>query len=404
MDDSNTLHLLGVSFRAAPVAVRGALSFDRPAAAALLRGVAADQPDLEALVLSTCNRTEFLLAAPGCEDPTESWLARLRRLRPDARVLRDDCRHYRLSDTAAARHLFRVACGLDSAILGDVQILGQVKDAMAVSAEAGTLGPYLTRTVEHAIRGAKRARRETTIGHGAASVGSVLAAMLAGTPPGAILIIGAGEVAQDVGRHLAKRRAGTFVIVNRTMANAEELARGCDGRVRPWEELDDALAHADAVVVATSAPRPIVQRAALDRAVARRSGRRLLVIDAGVPCNVENGSRAEVLDIDAIRERREAALAARRAAIPAVERIVEDEVRQWERWRGWLPLEAVIKTLYRDVAAASSETARRLAAPGALDDTELERIIGRSFKKLLHGHVRNLRGLSVAGVQHARLD
>jgi glutamyl-tRNA reductase len=275
---------------------------------------------------------------------------------------------------------------------------------MAVAAEAGTLGRHLTRTVEHAIRSAKRARRETTIGHGAASVGSVLAAMLAATPPGKILIVGAGEVAQDVGRHLAKRCAGTFVIVNRTMANAEELARGCGGRVRPWEELDDAVADADAVVVATSARGPIVRRAALDRAVARRSGRPLLVIDAAVPCNVESGSRTEVLDIDAIRERRETALATRRTAIPAVEGIVEDAVREWERWRSGLPLEAVIKSLYRDVNVASAETARRLAAPGTLGDTELACIIGRSFKKLLHAHVRSLRGLSVAGVPHARLD
>lgn len=401
MKDSLKLHLLGVSFRAAPVAVREGLSFDRSAAVTLLSGVAAADRSVEALVLSTCNRTEFLLVAPDGEDPTEAWLARLQRLRPDARVLRNDCHLYRLCGTAAVRHLFRVACGLDSAIVGDVQILGQIKEARAIAAEAGTLGHYLGRTVEHAIRSAKRARRDTNIGHGAASIGSVLAGMLEDTPVSKILIVGAGEVAHDLGRHLGKRRAGQFVVVNRTAGKAVALAAACGAMVRPWDDLADAVARAEAVVVATAAPEPILRCALLERVAASRAGLPFTVIDAGVPGNVERGSRVAVLDVDAIREHRERVLGVRVAAIPEVERIVSEELDAWQGWRSRQALEGVIKSLYREVTIASDETARQIAGAATLGEGDLAGVIQRSLRRLLHEHVRSLRGLAVAGVPQA---
>jgi len=227
MEDTKGLHLLGVSFRTAPVAVREALSFNRSQAAALLHDATAEMPGLEAVVLSTCNRTECYLAVPPDREAVANWLTYLRRVRPWAPILRSDCLCYELQDTAAARHLFGVACGLDSAILGDVQILSQVKASLQVAAESGTLGSTLQRVFSQAVHAGKRARRETPIGQGAASVGSVLAAMLAErfitqqVGDGIhILIIGAGEAARNIGQHIAKRQLGTVTFINRTDVQA----------------------------------------------------------------------------------------------------------------------------------------------------------------------------------------
>jgi glutamyl-tRNA reductase len=404
MEETKDLYLLGVSFRTAPVAVREALSFNRTEAAALLQAAAAELPGLEALILSTCNRTEFYLAAPPDGDAVNRWLACLRQLRPAAPILDAGCARYQASGAAAARHLFRVACGLDSAILGDVQILGQLKEALSVAAECGTIGGYLNQTLSQALRAGKRARSETSIGRGAASLGSALAGMLEGRlatgQAPAMLIIGAGEIARDIGRHLAKRRLGHLTFINRTDDRAADLARHCGGQARGWGELRDALEQAEVVIAATAATAPILQRATLDQIAPRRAGRPLLVIDAGMPRNVETGSVVEVIDLDAIRERQEQVLEQRQAAGPAVESLIAAEARAWEGWRAARSLESAIKLLYQEAATLSRETAACLSAPNGLTRAQAEHIVHRSFKHLLHAHVSRLRGLT-AGAEAA---
>jgi glutamyl-tRNA reductase len=235
-----------------------------------------------------------------------------------------------LGEAAAVRHLFRVACRLDSAILGDVQIM---KDAVAMAAAAGTLGRTLEHTTGQAIRIGKRARAGTAIGHGAASVGSALAGMLAGRPVSAILVIGAGDLARNVGRHLQKRGAGEITFVSRTRAHAAAAAEHCGGRVRPWAELEDAL-------------------------------------------------------IDAIRQRREEALATRRAAVPFVEAMIADELAPWKRWRTRLPLDGVLEALYREVDEALREVAKALAGrPQLTRATSSASSNGRSSTSFVHTFV-----------------
>jgi glutamyl-tRNA reductase len=378
------------------VEVRETLSFNSEEAAALLRGAASDTPGLEAAILSTCNRTEFYLASPEGSDPVEAWLQRLRGLRPNVPILRQDCPLIRLTGATAARHLFRVACGLDSAILGDAQILRQVKDTLSLAGESGSLGNWLHHTFDQALRAGRRARAETGIGRGAASIGSALAGMLAerfdGKSPH-ILIIGAGEAARNIGWHVAKRRLGRITFVNRTEERASELARHCGGEVLPWSSLRGALAYAEVVVSATSAPHPILKREMLEEIATLRLGRFPVVVDAGVPRNVEAGSCIPVIDVDAIRERQAKGLAERREAVPAVEAIVEEETLLWEQWRASLPLEAVIKALFQEVSAHSQEAAGHLASRGGLTHDHAERVVTRSFKRLLHRHVRRLRDL-----------
>jgi glutamyl-tRNA reductase len=152
----------------------------------------------------------------------------------------------------------------------------------------------------------------------------------------------------------------------------------------------------DIVIAATAASEPILRRAVLDEQVSLRLRRPLLVIDAGLPRNVKPSAAVTVIDIDAIRERQEAVLIQRQAAVPDVERIVEDEMRAWERWYASLPLESLIKVLYREVTSCSQEAAQHLLTPGALTPAQAEHVVSRSVKRLLHGHVRRLRGLAPA--------
>jgi len=402
MESPKQLCLLGVSFRTAPVAVREALRFQPDAATALLREAVAAHPGREALIISTCNRTEFYLAAESAAAAMGDWLGLLRASRPGAPILREDCQRYQLTGVAAARHLFRVATGLDSAILGDSQILGQVKEAMNISARAGALGGTLHQAVTQAIRTGKRARSETALGRGAASLGSAIASMLAehelplrqaGHIP-RVLILGAGEIARDIGRHASKGGGRQLTFINRTWERAQKLAEFCGGQAQDWAALPAALAQADVVVAATACPKPILRREQLDQALARQCGREFLIMDAGVPRNVETGSRARVIDIDAIRERQEANLSQRRSAVPAVEQIVEEAVTEWEAWLAARPVESLIKSLYQAVATASRHAAEHW---GGLDEAarfDTEQCIHRSLKRLLSQHVRGWRRLS----------
>lgn len=406
-EDGKEFYLLGVSFRTAPVAVREALSFTGDEASDFLREFVGSRSDTEATILSTCNRAEFYLAAPEHHGVTAQWLEALRRLRPDAPALRSECVRYQCSGAEAVRHLYRVACGLESAVLGDVQILGQVKHAMVSASESGALGMYLNHTFTGAVRLGRLARAETGISRGAASVGSALAGLLArrwrrsnypGDPE--ILIIGAGDAAQNIGRHLLKRRFGSLTFVNRSHERAAALASECGGRVRTWPEIGAVLIRADFVIVATSAGEPVLRRRLLDTVVDLRGDRPLVVIDAGVPRNVEPSSRAEVLDIDAITEEGGKGLAQRRAAVGEVQRLVENELEAWKRWRASLPIEATIKSLYVDAAALSHDTAHHILTNRGLSEAQIERCVMRSFKHLLHEHSRRLRALETPVAGH----
>ncbi len=166
-----------------------------------------------------------------------------------------------------------------------------------------------------------------------------------------------------------------------------------------WSKLDEALSAADVVITATAATEPILRRSRLEPLVRMRGKQPLLVVDAGMPRNVEPSSTVEVIDVDSIRERQQTVLTQRRAAIPSVERLIQEELRAWERWHARRPVEAVIKSLYQDAEAKSHEMAGQLAGSGTpgLEHSQAEQILLQSFKKLLHEHVRRLRSLPLTG-------
>lgn len=407
INDEHELYLLGVSFRTAPLAVREGLSFSRDEAVHLLSQAARAFPWRELAIVSTCNRTEFYLSDHRNHEVVQSWIDTLRRLRPQAPILHPDCTRYEARGEETVRHLMRVVCGLDSAVLGDGQILGQIKQAIAIAEQAGSLGTYLGEAFAQAVRTGKRARRETTIGWGSASLGSVLAAglreRLPKRRPASILVIGAGEIAREIARHLAKAELGEMTFVNRTETRAAKLVEHYGGRTRPWAELDEVMAASDVVVAATAARRPILSKARLDAVVSQRGDRPPLIIDAGVPRNVETGSAAPIIDIDSLQERQSEALARRRANVPVVEGIIDEEMLEWERWRGSRPIEHLIKSLYQEAEALSRREAMEMTTASAVPYKQAKHFLLRSYKRLLYGHTRRLRGRDmVACLNEAR--
>ena len=266
-----SLVLVGTSHRLSPVEVRERVALDLEGAAELARRMAGSG---EAVCLSTCNRTELYLVDSEPEAAEE---------RASQALLGDEVELYRMTDEAAALHLFRVAAGLDSLVPGEGEILGQVRDAY----EAGAHGPVLDRLFREALRVGKKVRTETAINESPASVSSAAAALaqqVFGDLTGCrVLLVGAGEVSELAARALAARGATIGAVTSRTQANAARLAEAFDSHAVPFDRLGTELDHADVVVSSTSSPEPILSR---DQ-VPDRKGRPLFVIDLAVPRDVD---------------------------------------------------------------------------------------------------------------------
>ncbi|HEY3190501.1 MAG TPA: glutamyl-tRNA reductase [Solirubrobacteraceae bacterium] len=347
-----TKHVLvvGVSHRTARLDLRERLALDADTATALLRELVAGGAVDEAVALSTCNRTELYLAA-GDADAAEaaavSALARCAGL--GAPALRS--RTYVRVDGAAARHLFSVASGLDSMILGEAQILGQLKRSFALAEQAGTTGPVVERLVREAISGGRRVRERTAVGRASVSVSSAaveLARASLGDLAGRrVLVVGAGKSGELTAQALASHGV-EVVVLSRCPQKAAQLAsgRGVGGGL---EELARELALADVVLSATSAPQPVISRADLVAALRGRGDRPLLVIDLAVPRDVDPAARGlpglTLLDLDDVQRRVDDNLRSRRAAAGDAEKLAADEAARFERWRASLGAVATVSAL-----------------------------------------------------------
>lgn len=386
------LILFGVSFRTAPVAVRKTLTFDSAETAELLSLATVEVPGIEALVLSTCNRTEFYLCGP--DDVVGRWHDLLKKLRPTAPAIPEDCSFYERRGTDAFRHLARVACGLESAILGDRQLLSQLRAAVSLSQAHGTLGRELSEATAAALRLGRATRAQTDIAAGSAGIGSAVAATL-GPEATRVAVLGAGEAARSIARHLAKRGVVDLTFCNRTLERADRLAVEHGGAARPWTDLEAVLEQVDAVAVATSAPRPVLDSDRLSRIRGRRraAGRRpLVVIDAGFPPQVAASAAAgvHIVPLDALRQGEDAAMAARKAAVPAVEAMVDDAVTSWLQKESERHLSGTIRRLHQQADGLTRELTGELVALGVPLE-EAERVVRRPVRRLLHELVTELR-------------
>lgn len=392
--------LLGVNHRTASVALRERLALSGCGLRSALEELQATGLVQEAVLLSTCNRLELytVLAPRTHHEQLIDFLAAFYALPTD-----DLLPHlYTYTDSAATEHLLRVACGLESMILGEDQILGQVGSAFHEAHNAGTTGPVLSRLFAQAAQAGKRARTETEINRYTTSVshaGAQLIVKNRQAEQNRVLIVGVGEMATLAAQALRNTPELELAVINRTFAHAEELARTLGGRALSWCQLEEALTWADAVLCATGAPHTVIYFQEIAAALPQRQGRTLTLVDIALPRDIEEtvATLDGVLyhDIDALQQVIDANLELRRAAIPQVENIIEQEAGRFGEWLRERAVTPVIKDL-RDWAngLAQSEVEKTLSRlPQADDETQkaIALLAHRLVNRLMHEPTLRLR-------------
>jgi glutamyl-tRNA reductase len=375
------LTLAGVSHHRAPIELRERVALDLEACRLLAQRLGG-----EAVVLSTCNRTELYLA--GEKDAEELAVTTLAELADD-REGELAAALYRLRDDAAALHLFRVAAGLDSLVPGEGEILGQVRSAF----EAGSPGPFLDRLFRQALHAGRRVRLETAIGESPASVPSAAAALaqqVFGDLTGhRVLVLGAGKISEAAARNLVSRGARIGGVANRSVANGEELARRLGAKALALDAVAGELEQADVVVSATAASGQVLSRDAVAAALRARKGRPLLLVDLAVPRDLDPAINeldgCFLYDVDDLEAVVMETLSGRRGEAAAAERLVAQEAERFRDWHASLdvvPTIASLRALVEEIR--DSELAK---AGGRLSERErrhVESVTSQILAKLLH--------------------
>ncbi len=408
---------IGCSFRGAPVELRERVAFDDRKLEQALKDLAARYA-CEAVIISTCNRVELYLAKQEGERPPDCDLI-AEYLSEFHQVKYDEIRPhlYEYTDAAAVQHLFRVTASLDSLIVGEGQIAGQVRKAFEGAMKVCTTGPTLNALFPHAVKAAKRARTETGIAQGHVSVSSVAVDYVRQVfdrfDDKVILVIGAGKMGQLTLKHLRELQPKKILVTNRSPDKAIPVAQGCGGQAVPWEQLDDALIQADIVLSTTGAAEPIMTRRRFDGVLAKRAGHPVVILDISVPRDfdprIHDGERAFVFNIDDLKRIREQTLHQRQKHILPAEAIVETErkkfVEDWTRRRSG----PVIARLIQDCDAKRKAILEQLLGKlnGKLTDAEKAYVEGalRLFQnQLLHAPIDALREASKEGTSASLLE
>ncbi len=359
--------LIGCNHRTAPVELRERVAFTNEqaldAADRLRRQGILD----EAVVVSTCNRSELYgvpaSADVSATDAMEEFLTSYHRI---SRAELEG-RTYRWVGTDAVRHLYRVAAGLDSMLLGEAEILGQLRGAYSKALEHGATGPLLNRAFQGALEVGKRVRSETEVGARPMSVslaGVKLAERVFGNLKGhAALIVGAGNVAEQVVEHLRNRGIGSLRVVNRSYERAQQLAGRMGGEAVAWESLDGVLAAPEIIVTSVGDVGSVITQAMLERALAARGGRPIFVVDLGVPRNVSAEAASlynlYLYNVDDLGEIVEQNKRAREAEIPRAEAIITEHIAKFEAWRSHLAAGSMVDDLRVHFRKQREEVLRR---------------------------------------------
>jgi glutamyl-tRNA reductase len=388
------LFLLGVSHRTAPVEVRERLDFAARGLDHALAALASRPGARESVVVSTCNRAEVYVA---CEDPAATrtelvgFLCDYHAL--DSAAI--DPHLYQKVDGAAAAHLFRVAAGLDSLVVGEPQILGQVKEAYAAATDQRTVGPVLNKVFPWSFTVGKRVRTETGLSEGAVSVSfaaTALAKKIFGDLKGrTVLVVGAGEMGKLTAQHLQSQGVERMLITSRTLAHASALAQSIGGRALPWDELGSALDASDIVISATGATLPVFTRPQIDGIMRHRRNRPLFLIDIALPRDVDPAvgdlEAVFLYNIDDLQAIVQENLTRRAAEVVHADAIVADEVRKFEAWlTARVAIPTVVALRQRFDAIRRSELERlqpKLAGLPPEAKTRVEEITRLVVEKLL---------------------
>jgi glutamyl-tRNA reductase len=396
--------LVGLNHRTAPVEVRERVSFTTEQARRAADELRARGILEETLVLSTCNRSEVYGVPPEALHDSapglSSFLSEFHSVRPD--VLSGALYHH--YDQEAVRHLFRVSAGLDSMLLGESEILGQVREAYRFAHEQGATGPVLNRLFQGALEVGKRVRTETELGTrpmSVAAAGVKLAERIFGKlAERSALVLGAGTISEQVVSTLRDRGISRLFVMNRSRDRAEALAQQFGGRVVEWGKWDAALSTADVIVASVTADEPVLQRQVLQAAMASRGNRALFLMDLGLPRNIE-ATAAElynvyVYNMDDLSEIVQQNRQARQSEVPRAEAIVDDHVGKFLSWQSSVELVGLVEALrarLREERTAFLHT--HLDAMGPLTATDRERmetLMDELLEKLLIEPAQRLRG------------
>jgi len=391
---------LGINHTTAPLDLRGRFAFAAEQIQPTLQGLRQALPrQPEAAIVSTCNRTEVYCAGEHPElETTLDWLAHSGGVSPA--LLRSHT--YTLENGMAARHAFRVASGLDSMVLGEPQILGQLKDAVRAAEEAGALGTTLSQLFQRSFAVAKQVRSSTEIGAHSISMAAA-AVRLAGQlfedlSEVRLLFVGAGEMIELCATHFAARKPQSIIIANRTLERGEKLAAHFGGQVMRLSDLPDRLHEFDAVVSCTASTLPIIGLGAVERALKRRRHRPMFMVDLAVPRDIEPEVKAlqdvYLYTVDDLAGVVQTGQANRQAAVAQAEVIIDAGVQSFMHWidqRGTVPLIQQLNAQADEWRALEIGRARKLLARGENVDAVLEALSRALTQKMLHGAMAELR-------------
>jgi glutamyl-tRNA reductase len=396
------LCITGLNHRTAPVSVRERLAFkdtDLPRALAVLT----QQPGVrEGLILSTCNRVEVAVAADDAADPkrsVEAFLSNSQHLDPE--WLRQYL--YVFEGREAVRHLFRVAASLDSMVVGEPQILGQLKSAYSMAKESGSLAGFLDTVLSRAFNVAKRVRSETEIGVSAVSISYAaveLAREIFGSLKGKrVMLIGAGKMSELAGRHLKRSGVDQIIVTNRTLSRANEVAAMVQGAIVEYSEFRGRLKDVDIVITSSAAPGYLLAKDEMKSILAARKNRPMFLIDIAVPRNIDPAvnelDNVFVYDIDDLQKVVNENLKTRLNEAEDADKIVSEEVDRLESWmrtRQVGPVIVALQDQLEQLRVAEVEKMRsRLGPLTAQQEQAVEALTRGIVNKIAHGPIAELR-------------
>jgi glutamyl-tRNA reductase len=405
---------LGINHTTAPLDLRGRFAFAVDQIGPTLQSLrgrfdASSSREPEAAILSTCNRTEIYCAGAQHQiEPTIEWLASSGGVAPG--LLRDHA--YLLQDAGAARHAFRVASGLDSMVLGEAQILGQMKDAVRAAEQAGALGTTLNQLFQRSFAVAKEVRSSTEIGAHSISMAAA-AVRLAGQlfedlGQVRVLFVGAGEMIELAATHFAAKNPKAIVIANRTLERGEKLASRFGGEVMRLADLPTRLHEFDVIVSSTASQLPIIGLGAVERALKARKHRPMFMVDLAVPRDIEPEVKAledvYLYTVDDLAHVVQTGHANRQAAVAQAEAIIDAGVQSFVHWmdqRRAVPLIRQLQSQTDEWRAAELARARKLLARGEDVDAVLEALSRGLTQKMLHGALAELHAGDAEARQRA---
>jgi len=396
--------LVGLNHRTAPVEVRERVSFTSEQARRAAEELRARGILEETLVLSTCNRSEVYGVPPEssheCAPGLSTFLSEFHSVRAD--ILSVSLYHH--YDQEAVRHLFRVSAGLDSMMLGEAEILGQVREAYRFAHEQGATGPVLNRLFQGALEVGKRVRTETELGTrpmSVASAGVKLAERIFGKlSERKALVLGAGTISEQVVSQLRDRGIAQLQVMNRSRDRADELAKQFGGKVVAWGEWGTALQSPDVVVSSVSADEPVLRRDIVERAMAARGNRALFLMDLGVPRNID-ASVGELYNVyvyntDDLSEIVQQNRNARESEVPRAQGIVDEHVTKFLSWQASVELVGLVDALRMKMREERASFIRSRMEPmkhlTETDRAHVEKLMDELLEKLLLEPAERLRG------------